>query len=116
MSSCKSKRRGCRFRLAAALRQSRYLEAIVSKCLVRICRLVLLFALSDCGACIVGGVGDLGCEPVDHSLSAAAASCCHEPAKGERHLAVRTDFHRNLVCCATDAPRLDFYLRHNVAY
>src|SRR5881628_2202458 len=83
------------------------LPAIVAEGLVGLGHLVCLFFAADGAAGVVHRVHELGRELLAHRFPRALASGVDEPARRERHAAVRPHLDGHLVRRAADAPRLD---------
>ena len=64
---------------------------------------VRVFALLDRVAAIVGGIHQLGRQPLHHGLLVAAARGRDDPADRERLAALGTHFDRHLIGGAADA-------------
>ena len=90
------------------------LPAVVREGAVGFRHPVRVFALLDGIAPVVGGVDQLGREPVGHRLVVAAAGGLDQPADRQRLAALRANLDRNLVGGAADAARADFDRRRDV--
>jgi len=86
----------------------------VGESLVGFGHLVRVVLLADCVAFAVLGGNEFSSETFSHVGFVAVTSCIEEPAEGESLGAIRSNFHRDLVVCTTNATGLDFDTRLDV--
>src|SRR5215217_7506806 len=90
------------------------LNTIMGESAVRLGHLVSFVTLADRGACLVESINQFASKLLRERFPGAIASRRQNPAERQCGAAIRRNFHRYLIGCATDTAGANFHDRCNI--